>query len=295
MKYIRLFIVILFCAEGFSGFTQDIFKKDNVFAWCIVPFDSRERSPEQRVDMLKRLGINSYAYDWRSKHLPEMEEEWALAARAGIRIQAVWLWIDGKSDSPEKLSADNEQMLHHLSRSGLKTQIWVGFNGNYFEGLSDPEKVAKGVDMLEALHKRAAALGCKIALYNHGDWFGEPANQIKVIKAARLTDVGIIYNFHHAHEQLKRYKKIIRTTQPYLWAVNLNGMREKGPKILPLAAGDRELGMMQWLVKSGYKGPIGVLGHVEDADVEQVLSRNLAGMQQLLVEMRALEAAATYR
>ena len=37
---------------------------DNLVAWCIVPFDAKNRGPAERVEMLKNLGFKKYAYDW---------------------------------------------------------------------------------------------------------------------------------------------------------------------------------------------------------------------------------------
>ena len=34
---------------------------DDLVAWCIVPFDSRKRTPEERIAMLERLGFKRYA------------------------------------------------------------------------------------------------------------------------------------------------------------------------------------------------------------------------------------------
>src|SRR5690606_41954104 len=34
---------------------------------------------------------------------------------------------------------------------------------------------------------RAKELGCKVALYNHGGWFGEPENQIEIIEEDRKS------------------------------------------------------------------------------------------------------------
>ena len=32
--------------------SKSIFQRDNLVAWCIVPFDAKKRSPEQRAEML---------------------------------------------------------------------------------------------------------------------------------------------------------------------------------------------------------------------------------------------------
>lgn len=261
--------------------TQSYLTPDNLFAWCIVPFDSVERGPADRIAMLKELGIRRYAYDWRSQHLDDMPTEIAIARQNDIAINAIWIWIDAEKDRPGQLSSDNNRMLGILKKSGLHTDIWVGFHANYFEGLSDAEAVKKGKEMIGFLSKYAHNMGCKIALYNHGDWFGEPGNQVKIIEALPDEDIGIVYSFHHAHQQIDRFAEIIPVMLPYLSAVNLNGMRKEGPQILPLGAGDQEKGMIDQLIAAGYTGPFGILGHVETADVREILAANLAGIQAL--------------
>jgi hypothetical protein len=69
---------------------------------------------------------------------------------------------------------------------------------------------------------------------------------------------------------------------PYLWTINLNGMRAEGPKILDIGLGDREADMMRMVAESGYKGTIGILGHVEDEDVKETLMRNLNGLRAIV-------------
>ena len=50
-----------------------IFQRENIAAWCIVPFDSKQRGPVERAEMLNRLGITKLAYDWRAEHIPTFE------------------------------------------------------------------------------------------------------------------------------------------------------------------------------------------------------------------------------
>ena len=49
-----------------------------------------------------------------------------------------------------------------------------------------------------------------MGLYNHGGWFGEPENQIAVIEHVKMSNVGIVYNFHHAHEQIAQFPELIK-------------------------------------------------------------------------------------
>ena len=63
---------------------KSIYARDNLVAWCIVPFDSKNRTPVQRAEMLKQLGFKRYAYDWRAQHLPTFEAEIAELKSRGL-------------------------------------------------------------------------------------------------------------------------------------------------------------------------------------------------------------------
>ena len=54
---------------------ESLYNKNNLVAWCIVPFDANKRTPSQRAEMLDRLGITKVAYDWRDEHVKEFEQE----------------------------------------------------------------------------------------------------------------------------------------------------------------------------------------------------------------------------
>ena len=273
-----LFFIGLFACTTSTKAPLDM---DNYFAWCIVPFDNQNRTPVERIDMLKSLGFKSYAYDWREKHLSEMASEFKLATENNIEVTSIWMWID-VPDSVGNLSDVNERVLKIIEDTGMHTQIWIGISEAYFEGMADDLCMKKSVDLVRYLSGRASALGCKIGLYNHGGWFGDPVNQVKLIKAMPDQDLGIIFNFHHAHELLDEYSELVDMMLPYLWAVNLDGMKAEGPKILPIGEGDREHDMILLLEDKGFKGPYGILGHVEDADVKVILQKNLEGLQGIL-------------
>jgi hypothetical protein len=252
---------------------------ENIYAWCIVPYDIIRRSPEERISMLKRLGINKYAYDWREENLTSMSKELILAKQNNIDVVALWIWIDDDFDVIGKLNSSNEKVFDIINEVGYSGQIWVSFDANYFEDLIDEESVKKGAEMIAYLSKKSNGLGCKLGLYNHGGWFGEPRNQIKIIEALSNEDFGLVYNFHHAHSQIDIFPEIVSEMLPYLWSVNLNGLKKEGSKILTIGKGDYEEKMIDLLLEKGYEGDFGILGHVEDADVETILRANLNGLK----------------
>jgi sugar phosphate isomerase/epimerase len=252
----------------------------NFYAWCIVPFDSKNRTPEQRIEMLKQLGFTAYAYDWREHHLPEMAKELRLAAENGIQVTAVWMWLD-KNDAAGNLSANNQKVLQALAETGTKTQIWVSFPEDYFNELNDEEKLEEAAEIISYVSLEAEDLGCSVGLYNHGGWFGRPENLVSIIESMPKVDLGIVFNFHHAHDMISQFPELVKVMKPYLWAVNLNGMNPAGPKILTIGKGSKESEMVAALEENGYHGPYGILGHIEDADVEKVLKANLEGLRKI--------------
>lgn len=78
---------------------KNLFSKDNLVAWCIVPYDSKKRSPDERAVMLNTLGITKMAYDWREEHIPSFDAELTALKKHGIKLEAFW-YMSGLA--PEK-------------------------------------------------------------------------------------------------------------------------------------------------------------------------------------------------
>jgi sugar phosphate isomerase/epimerase len=249
---------------------------ENLVAWCIVPFDAKRRSPEERAEMLKRLGFKRFAYDWREEHLPTLDRELDALQKNGISLDAFWLPAGPEPEKERHISL----ALDRCRRRGIKTQFWV-MAAVPEQGNDQEKRVELAARPLKYVAAEADKLGCKVALYNHGGWFGEPENQIAIIERLKMPNVGIVYNFHHGHEHMDRFPELIRKMKPHLLTLNINGMRKDGPKILPVGQGDRELEMLRAVVDSGYRGPIGVLGHREELDAEEALRLNLEGIKTL--------------
>src|SRR4051812_17578453 len=161
-----------------------IFRRDNIAAWCIVPYDGRRRTPEERAEMLERIGLRRFAYDWRGEHLPTFDRELHALAKHHIELIGVWF--------PDNLGPEARTLLDGLKRHGVKTQLWVTSWG--YEKIEASQRVAAAVERMRPIAAEAAAIGCTLGLYNHGGWFGEPENAIAVaeaMKAGGISNVGI--------------------------------------------------------------------------------------------------------
>jgi quinoprotein glucose dehydrogenase len=262
-----------------------IFARSNLVAWCIVPFDAQKRGPEERAAMLERLGFKLFAYDYRSEHIPTFDAEMAALKRHQVRLLAWWF--------PGTLNDEAKLILDVLKRHGQRdVQLWITGSG---EPTKSPEeqqaRVGAEAARIRPIAEAAANQACSVALYNHGAWFGEPENQIAIIKQLRaggVTNVGLVYNLHHGHAHLDRFPALLAQMKPHLLALNLNGMNrdgeQTGKKILPLGEGELDLSLLKAIQESGWRGPIGILNHT-DEDAETRLRTNLAGLDKLLAQL----------
>lgn len=261
--------------------SPSLFVQENLIAWCVVPFDAKRRGPAQRAEMLHRLGFKKFAYDWRPEHVPTFDAEIEAIKKAEIELTAWWF--------PPELNEDAVKILAALKRHDVKTQLWIAIDADPApQSNEQSEKVAAAVKTLRPVVEAAAAQGCSIGLYNHGGWFGDPENQLAIIAALDAPNVGIVYNLHHGHDHLDRFKTLLEKMKRRLYAITLNGTdrdgEQRGRKILPLGQGELDLELLRTIKESGYNGPLAILGHTQD-DAELRLKDNLDGLAWLVKQL----------
>jgi azurin/sugar phosphate isomerase/epimerase len=272
----RLFLVGVFVI-GLTGLpaSEPLYELKNLAAWCIVPFDNQKRTPEQRAAMVAKMGLTKVAYDWRQEHVPEFEAEILAYKKHGIEFFAFW--------------STHDQAFALFEKHQLHPQIWV-MAGN--KGDTQEAKVKNAAEGLLPVIAKAAKIGSKVAVYNHGGWSGEPENMVAICeylqKHHAVTNVGIVYNLHHGHGHLARLDEALKRMLPHLLCLNLNGMDvagdTKGRKILPIGAGTEDLKVLRQVRASGYAGPVGVLNHTME-DAEGRLLDNLDGLRHLVPQL----------
>ncbi len=282
--FIAVLVALSAASPAHAQQKADPFRRDNLVAWCIVPFDSQKRTPAQRAEMLEKLGIRALAYDYRAEHIASFDEELEQLARHKIQLTAWWF--------PTTLNDEARLILKVLEKHQVQTQLWVTGGGEPTKSAADQQaRVESEAARIRPIAQAAGKQGCSVALYNHGGWFGEPENQIAIIerlKQDQITNVGIVYNLHHGHQHLTRFKDLLKQMQPYLVALNLNGMvpdgEAKGQKILPIGTGSADIELLKIIRDSGFTGPIGILNHT-DHDAEKRLQDNLDGLYWLLPQI----------
>jgi len=267
--------------SGLGAAETSLFADSNIAAWCIVPYDAKKRGPEERAAMLESLGLTKLAYDWREEHVPTFDAEIEAMARHHIEITA-W-WYPGRK--PEILAA--------IRRHGIHPQLWVcGVRRPEASPPGDPARVEIEAARLLPLAREAAELGCKVALYNHREpWYEDQDNQIAIIERLRrdgVTNVGIVFNFHHWRGSLAEFPARFKRMQPYLYAVNLNGLpadTANYPNVRFVGTDASELALMRVIRDSGWTGPVGMINERTNLDAAEGMARNLLGLAWLRKEL----------
>lgn len=296
LHVLRLVLLAAFCTAAFATCARaadekpganetNVFRRDNLIAWCIVPFDGKKRGPEERAAMLAKLGFKHFAYDYRDEHVPTFDAEIEACKKHGVALDAWWF--------PNTLDAQAKQILDVCKRHDIHPELWVsGGGGPTKNSAEQAARVKQEADRIRPIAEAAAAQGMKVGLYNHGGWFGEPENQLAVIETLKLPNVGIVYNQHHGHEHIPRFAELLKKMKPHLLAINLNGMNHdgerRGQKILQLGQGQLDLELLTAIRDSGYRGRIGIIGHTND-DAEARLQDNLDGLDWLVEQFEPLK------
>ena len=98
-----------------------LFAQKNLVAWCIVPFDAKKRSPEERAVMLERLKFTKFAYDYRAEHIPTFDAELEALKRHNIELTAWWF--------PGQLNDEARGILKVIERHKVHPQLWITGSG----------------------------------------------------------------------------------------------------------------------------------------------------------------------
>ena len=271
---------------------KNIYSKKNLIAWCIVPFDNKNRTPEERAQMLNNLGINKLAYDWREKHVPTFDDELNALKKHNIKLQSFWYYSGPNPENDKNFAT----IIELLKRHNVKTQIWTMITGiKDLDGMTQEQKIEAVSKPVKYIAEKAAEAGSSVGLYNHGGWFGEPENQVAIIENLKLPNLGIVYNFSHSEEQIHRFPEFYPKILPYLYAINLTGLQGGIPaKVVPVGQGNIEYKMMKIIEESTYSGPVGIINEDFAPDAEDGLKMNMEGLKKYLMGNNNKAALSTY-
>ena len=273
--------------------SSSIWSHENLYAWCVVPFDSKNRGPEERAQMLRRLGFKQFSYDWRYKDVPTFDAEIDALQKHGIHLLAWWFPLD--ADDPTATA-----ILNIFKRHNVHPKLWVDLNSIGTPGLEEtvprtPEgqeqRIKRDAERIKAIVQLAAPYGSSVALYNDDGWTGIEENQLAVLdrlKAMGVSGVGMVYNFSHAHDDIHddtaNFSPLWKKIKPHVVAVDITGIGPQGKELYP-SQGDHELEMMRTIQESGWRGPVGLIAE-KGGDAEITLRDYRLGLDWLAAELK---------
>ena len=83
--------------------------RKNLTAWCIVPYDGAQRSPEERAVMLEKIEVRKFVYDYRREHVLRWDTELEALRHHGIELTGWWF--------PAALNEEAKQTLELFKRN----------------------------------------------------------------------------------------------------------------------------------------------------------------------------------
>jgi len=263
-----------------AGHRPGLFARENLTAWCVVPFDAKQRGPEARAEMLQRLGFRNFAYDWRDNHVPTFDAEMEALQKHGVNL-AAW-WFPTEAADPKART-----ILEVIKHYHLHPQLWVMGGGSATKNDAErDQRIQQEAERIRQIVLLAAPCNCPVELYNHNGWFGVPDNEIAVIERLKqqgVTGIGMVYNFSHGHADMADFPAIWKRMQPYVVAVNVTGM-VPDERLIPPSQGDQELAMLRVIQQSGWYGPIGLIAE-QGGDAEITLHNGIVGLEWLRQEL----------
>jgi len=154
--------------------------EEQLVAWCIVPSmvasvarRTRRHARDAWLQMV-RLRLSRRA-------CPSFDAEMEALKRHHVRC------LPGGF---RRLNAEARLILDVLKRHSLRqVQLWVTGGGEPTRSAAEQQaRVASEANRVRAIADEAGRIGCTVALYNHGAWFGEPENQIQIIERLRSRE-----------------------------------------------------------------------------------------------------------
>jgi hypothetical protein len=256
----------------------------HLLAWYF-PLDADNPLAKRTLEVFKRHEVHPQLWvalpPKKESAWPKNQEEWSKLVPEGPPMAKSWEDREKLSGSDRKsLEAAITKVLAHVRQQDMPKSA-----------SEQQERLAQETDRIRALVELAKPYGVQVALYNHNGWFGMMDNQVAIIENLRkrdITDVGIVYNFSHARDELHDdtvdFAMIWKEIEPYVVAVNITGTAWERTYIYP-SQGDRELEMMRIIEDSGWEGRVGLIAE-KGGDAEDTLRNYMVGLDWLAAELR---------
>ncbi len=277
LQIIMMIAVIKIFAGNKTGMDRPEFSNP-VFAFNNSFFKNGEtiRSYDTQAKLLKEYGFDGIEHR-ETKGILELKEA---LDKEGLNIYADYLAIDIDNDQP--YLAEWKEMIPKLAGTGII--LWVHIHSEKFAP-SDENADELIVPILQELADLANPYGVRIAIYHHVNLVAEKVeDSFRLAKKANRENVGSVFNLCHflKTDSEENLKKVIDLTIPKLFAVSVCGADYGNTQkmgwdqlIQPLGEGTFDVyRLMEYLVESGFDGPVGVQCYLIPGEPEEYLAKS---------------------
>lgn len=245
--------------------------------------------PEAQAALLKGLGyagIGTMAFEDVPQWLKALDAQ-------GLQLYSIYTGID--PDTPWKYDLRFKKAAPLLKGRPTTIMIYISINGTK---PSDPAGDELVLPYLREMADLAAPQGLRLALYPHfGSWLETAQDAVRLIKKADRPNVGLCLNLCHwlRTDNPANLEQVLQLVKPYLFHVTINGADTGDTRsmgfdrlIQPLGSGSYDVGVfLKAVKKAGYQGPIGLQGWGFKGERRELLTRSMAGWEDLSKSMTA--------
>jgi len=237
------------------------------------------KTPEARAKLLKELGYSGIG--WTPPGIPEM-----LAAldRESLRMETLYLSVR-IGEGEQKFYPQLPKYIELLKGRG--TILWLQISSK-----SLPPSAAAGDERAVAVIREIAMMaqtsGLRVALYPHaGTWLERVQDAVRVAQKVDRANVGVTFNLCHCLRvgDERKIPELLRSCQPYLFVVTINGADHQGDwdrMIQPLDRGAFDLPNFLGCLKAiNFTGPIGLQHFGIRGDARENLRRSMVAWRKL--------------
>lgn len=234
---------------------------------------------EDKVRLLHDLGYWGIDYTYNPEELPRLL---GLLDRFGVQLACIYLSPVLEEKIDPRLRESVAQM------KDRPTRIELAIRSRTLKP-SDPAGDRQAMDLLRQISDWAADTGPVVSIYPHtGLWTERVEDGVRLADACGRKNVGTNFNLVHWAwvKQNRPLEAVLRSAQPHLLAVSINGL--SGRAIVPLDQGDYDLtDFVRLLTELGYRGPIGVQGYGIPGPSRETLERSIIKWRQMLASLES--------
>ena len=257
------------------------------FPFCIDWHDARKRTFAEQATMLKELGYDGVGHIW----LDKVDERLKTLDAAGLRLFQITMTVDLTEGKPA-YDARFKDVLALVN--GRRVQFCLLISG---AKPSDASADPRGVQVLREMAELARPSGSQLLLYPHvSNWIERIDDSARVAEKVDRPNVGAMFNLCHwlRVDAQRDYARLLKSAQPRLWAVSLNGADEHDDQpgwdhyIQPLDKGNFDIArLLRTLRELDYRGPIGLQCYGIGGDAREHLARSIAAWRKLSQNLRS--------